>query len=139
MSTLEMVVTRKMEVKAELRRVPRPAGKEAGGTAVAMLVARSGDRVAALKAERVQEWLAARPGWRLSPGGQVLQRDTAFPSGEAAACYGAYVASLASSLALPVQARVEGHRVSLSLYSPRRGHRFNPLTEAVLDLGGRIS
>jgi hypothetical protein len=139
METMEMVTTRKMEVKAELRRVPHPGGQEMPGRVPGGIpTGRSSAGVAQLKPERVQEWLTARPGWRVSLGGRVLQRVSTFPSSEAAALYSAYVASLAASLALPVKARVDARRVELYLFSPRHGNRFMPLTEAVLDLGARI-
>jgi hypothetical protein len=140
--TVEMVVTRKMDVKADLRRVPHPGGDDSAEIAPAIVPAivpagRTGAREE-LKPERVQEWLTARNGWRLSLGGRVLQRTSAFPSCEAAAHYSAFVASLAAALALPVKARVAAHRVELSLFAPRHGNRFTPLTEAVLDFGARI-
>ena len=132
-----------MEVKAELRRVPQPGGPETAGTRrpgrrrPAVPISRTGP-VATLKPERVQEWLTARPDWRANLGDRVLQRTRAFPNGEAAAHFGAFVASLAAALALPVKARVADQRVELSLFAPRHGNRFTPLTEAVLDLGARL-
>jgi hypothetical protein len=137
-NTMEMRLTRKMEVKAELRRVPHPGGDDSAEIVPAIVpTARTGAREE-LKPERVQEWLTARTGWRLNLGGRVLQRTRAFPSCEAAAHYSAFVASLAAALALPVKARVAAHRVELSLFAPRHGNRFTPLTEAVLDFGARI-
>ena len=135
---MEMVTTRKMEVKAELRRVPPPVGQETAGKAPASVSISPIGGVAQLKPERVQEWLVARPGWRVQLGGRVLQRTRAFPTSEAAALYSAFVASLAAALALPVKERVDAHRVELYLFSPRHGNRFTPLTEAVLDLATRI-
>jgi hypothetical protein len=137
MDTMEMMVTRKVDVKAELRRVPHPGGDDGDATPASVPTGRTGAREE-LKPERVQEWLTARSGWRLNLGGRVLQRTSAFPSCEAAAHYSAFVASLAAALALPVKARVAAHRVELSLFAPRHGNRFTPLTEAVLDFGARI-
>jgi len=142
MDPMKMQVTRKMEVKAELRRVPHPGGGESGdreaGTAPAAVPIQRTGPGAALKPERVQEWLSARPDWRVNLGGRVLQRTRAFPNGESAAHFSAFVASLAAALALPVKARVAAHRVELWLFAPRHGNRFTPLTEAVLDFGARI-
>jgi hypothetical protein len=143
MERTQMTVTRKMEVKAELRRGPWPCGPETAGTATAgtataaVPIGRTGP-VATLKPERVQEWLTARPDWRPCLGNRVLQRTRVFPNGEAAAHFSAFVVSLAAALALPVKARVADRRVELSLFAPRHGNRFTPLTEAVLDFGARL-
>jgi hypothetical protein len=138
MERTQMTVTRKMEVKAELRRVPFPGGGETVGTApLAVPIGRTGP-VTTLKPERVQEWLTARPDWRANLGNRVLQRTRVFPNGEAAAHFSAFVVSLAAALTLPVKARVADRRVELSLFAPRHGNRFTPLTEAVLDFGARL-
>jgi hypothetical protein len=132
---MAMMVTRTMEVKAELRRVPHPGGDRPGETGLLILVEGLG---AELKPERVQLWLQTRPEWRLAPAGTVLHRGRAFPTCEAATHYSAFVLSLATALALPVKMKVRDYRVELSLFSPRHGSRFNPLTEAVLDFADRI-
>jgi pterin-4a-carbinolamine dehydratase len=132
MNTMEIVVTSKIEVIARLRRVPRPVGLEA----VEALVP-AGD-LDELKPERVQEWLSARPEWRLAPAGTALHRTRAFPTCEAAMHYASYVVSLATALALPAKVRVTDRQVGLSLFSPRQGGRYNPLTGAVLGLAARI-
>jgi hypothetical protein len=137
MNTTQMAVTRTMEVKAELRRLPRPGG-EGVGVAETALLTLPGDLGDELKPERVQEWLQARPEWHLSPAGKVLHGSRAFPTCEAATHYSAFVTSLAAALALPVKVKVADYRVELSLFSPRHGRRFNPLTEAVLDFATRI-
>jgi pterin-4a-carbinolamine dehydratase len=131
MNTMEMVVTSKIEVIARLRRVPRPVGLEA----MEALVPGDFDE---LKPERVQEWLSARPEWRLAPAGTVLHRTRAFPTCEAAMHYASYVTSLATALGLPAKVRVTDRQVGLSLFSPRQGGRYNPLTGAVLGLAARI-
>ncbi len=132
MNTMEMVVISKIDVLARLRRVPRPVGLEA----VEALVP-AGD-VDELKPERVQEWLSARPEWRLAPAGTVLHRARTLPTCEAAMHYASFVASLATALALPAKVRVTDRRVELSLFSPRKRGRFTPLTESVLGLAARI-
>ncbi len=132
MKTMEMVVTSKIEVITKLRRVPRPVGLEAVES-----LAPAGD-FDELKPERVQEWLSARPEWRLAPAGTVLHRARTLPTCEAAMHYAAYVTSLATALGMPVKVKVTDQQVKLSLFSPRQGGRFNPLTGAVLALATRI-
>jgi len=132
MNTMEMAVTSKIEVIAKLRRVPRPVGLEA---VEALVPAGDFDE---LKPERVQEWLSARPEWRLAPAGTALYRARTLPTCEAAMHYAAYVTSLATALAMPVKVKVTDRQVQLSLFSPRQGRRFNPLTGAVLALAARI-
>jgi pterin-4a-carbinolamine dehydratase len=132
MNTMEMVVTSKIEVIARLRRVPRPVGLEEAEALVP-----AGD-VDELKPERVQEWLSARPEWRLAPAGTVLHRARTLPTCEAAMQYASYVTSLATALGLPAKVRVTDRRIELSLFSPRQGRRFTPLTGAVLSLAARI-
>ena len=132
MNTMEMLVISKIDVIARLRRVPRPVGLEA---VEALVPAGDFDE---LKPERVQEWLSARSEWRLAPAGTVLHRTRAFPTCEAAMHYASYVASLATALALPAKVKVTDRQVGLSLFSPRQGGRYNPLTGAVLGLAARI-
>lgn len=131
MERMEMVVISKIDVIARLRRVPRPEGLEA----MEALVPGDFDE---LKPERIQEWLSARPEWRLAPAGKVLHRARTLPTCEAAMHYASYVASLATALALPAKVRVTDRQVELSLFSPRQGGRFTPLTGAVLGLAARI-
>jgi hypothetical protein len=90
-----------------------------------------------LKPERVQEWLAAHPGWSLDPSGTVLQSLRSFPSGAVAAHFASFVSGLASSVALPALLKVIGDTVHISLGSPR-GEEQAPLTENVLTLAGHI-
>src|SRR4051794_41516527 len=95
--------------------------------------------VAELKPERVQEWLAAHPEWRLDPSGTVLQRIRSFPSGVAAAYFASFVSGLASSLALPVLLKLIGDTVHISLYPPQSQCQSQaPLTETVLHLATHI-
>jgi pterin-4a-carbinolamine dehydratase len=133
MHTMETSVIHKMEVHARLRRLPHP-----GGLAEAEAFLPDGD-LEDLKPERVQEWLSARPEWRLAPAGTVLHRTRAFPTCEAALHYGTYVTSLAMALALPVRVKVTDRQVELALFSPRQGSRYVPLTEAVLGFATRIN
>jgi hypothetical protein len=107
--------------------------------AVRQVLDGAGERiVAALKPERVQEWLAAHPEWRLDPSG-VLQRIRSFPSSTAAAHFVSFVSGLASSSALPVLLKVAGDTVHISLCPPQsQGQSQAPLTENVLHLASHI-
>ncbi|HEY4564845.1 MAG TPA: hypothetical protein VIJ36_17810 [Thermoanaerobaculia bacterium] len=93
--------------------------------------------ISELKPERVQEWLAAHPEWRLDSSGTVLQRIRSFPSATAAAHFASFVAGLASSSALPALLKVLGDTVHISLCPPRSQSQA-PLTENVLELAGHI-
>jgi hypothetical protein len=99
-----------------------------------------GERIVSeLKPERVQEWLAAHPEWRLDSSGTVLQRIRSFPSGVAAAHFASFVSGLASSSALPALLKVIGDTVHISLCPPQsQGQSQAPLTETVLHLADRI-
>jgi hypothetical protein len=99
-----------------------------------------GERIVSeLKPERVQEWLAAHPEWRLDSSGTVLQRIRSFPSGVAAAHFASFVSGLASSSALPALLKVIGDTVHISLCPPQsQGQSQAPLTETVLHLANHI-
>jgi hypothetical protein len=99
-----------------------------------------GERIiSGLKPERVQEWLAAHPEWRLDASGTVLQRIRSFPSGVAAAHFASFVSGLASSSALPALLKVIGDTVHISLCPPQsQGQSQAPLTETVLHLANHI-
>jgi hypothetical protein len=99
-----------------------------------------GERIiSGLKPERVQEWLAAHPEWRLDSSGTVLQRIRSFPSGVAAAHFASFVSGLASSSALPALLKVIGDTVHISLCPPQsQGQSQAPLTETVLHLANHI-
>ncbi|HEY2294599.1 MAG TPA: hypothetical protein VGM86_28190 [Thermoanaerobaculia bacterium] len=95
--------------------------------------------VSDLKPERVQEWLAAHPEWRLDASGTALQRIRSFPSAMAAAHFASFVSGLASSSALPALLRVIGDTVHISLCPPQsQGQSQAPLTETVLHLANHI-
>lgn len=91
-----------------------------------------------LKPERVQEWLAARPGWSLGSAGRTLHFTKVLPTADVAAQYAAYVTSLAGALSLPVRGSVVDGQVKLALFSGRKESRFTPLTQAVLDFAARL-
>jgi hypothetical protein len=118
---VQSVMVRKMEMVLELRD--------------ALL---GGGDGAELKPERVQVWLAAWPNWRLGLAGRTLHRTKVLPTADAAAQYGAYVASLAGALSLPVRVSVVDGKVGLVLFSGRAESRFRPLTQAVLDFAATL-
>jgi Pterin 4 alpha carbinolamine dehydratase len=93
--------------------------------------------VSGLKPERVQEWLAAHPEWRLDPSGTMLQRIRSFPSAMAAAHFASFVSGLASSVALPALLKVTGDTVHIFLCPPQSQSQA-PLTENVLHLASHI-
>jgi hypothetical protein len=95
--------------------------------------------IAELKPERVQEWLAAHPEWRLDASGTVLQRIRSFPSAMAAAHFASFVSGLASSSSLPALLKVVGDTVHVSLCPPQsQGQSQAPITETVLHLANHI-
>lgn len=91
-----------------------------------------------LKPERVQEWLAAHPGWSLDPTGKVLNSIRTFPSATAAAHFMTFVSGLASSSELPAMLKLIGSSVHISLYSPQEEQGPGPLTENVLTLAHHV-
>lgn len=115
------VMVRKMEMVMELRDALLGEEDELG-----------------LKPERVQEWLRARPGWSLGKTGKTLHRAKVLPTADAAAQYGAFAASLAEALSLPVRVTVVDDKVGLVLFSGRKESRFTPLTQAVLDFADHL-
>jgi pterin-4a-carbinolamine dehydratase len=97
-----------------------------------------GGLVAQLKPERVQEWLTARPDWRLSLRGKGLTRTKELLTVSSAAFYGMLVAHLAEAAGLPAKVILNGRRVEVTLVSGRHHEGLFPLSEEVLDLAGQI-
>lgn len=128
MTTQHVVVSQKVQLV-----VSRSQGTGSPAMAGLMLISIGGK----LKPERVQEWLAANPEWRLDASGKVLHRSRSFPTQGAAMHFVSFVSGLAAAMALPALLEVRGVTVHLSLYSPR-GRRRAPLTENVLTLAGQI-
>ena len=91
-----------------------------------------------LKPERVQEWLAAHPGWSLDPTGTVLNSIRTFPSETAAAHFASFVSGLASSAQLQATQKVIGCSVHISLCSPQEEQGPGPLSENVLTLAHHV-
>lgn len=87
----------------------------------------------ALKPERIQERLAALPGWRLMPGGDAIGSLRQLRSSPMAASYAAFVAGYSGFKRLPVTLECSGKQVMITL----RGRGLNGapggLTEEVFD------
>jgi hypothetical protein len=135
MTRMKTVVSRVTEM-IELKRPPHP--QEGSAAAMMPLELIPGGDEPELKPERVQEWLQARPDWRLDEKGRTLQRTRKFPTREVAAQYGGFVTGLAGALALPVKVDVCDRQVALWLYSGRHRGRCNPLTETVLGFADQL-
>jgi hypothetical protein len=97
-----------------------------------------GGIVLQLKPERVQEWLTARPDWRLTLNGKGLARVKELSTVGAAAFYGTLIAHLAEAAALPAKVVLCGCRVEVTLIAGRHHDGLYPLNEDVLDLAGQI-
>lgn len=93
-----------------------------------------------LKPERVQEELAAMPGWELLAGGKSIGRSFRFASKRAAAAYAAFVSSSAGDAGQPVRLQVDGRRLEVKLFSPpsRNGSR-GQLTMRVLEFARKMN
>lgn len=98
-----------------------------------------------LKAERVQEELAARlsrrqvekrmpllPGWRLADGGKALENLRDFGTHAVASLYGSYVSGFADSLGVSAAVDVVGPQALVRLYATRSRGRVAALSEGIL-------
>ena len=91
-----------------------------------------------LKPERVQEELAAMPGWELTAG-RYIGRSFRFASERAADAYTAFVSSSARDVGQPVRLQLSGCNLDVELYSPPlRNGSHGPLTMAVLDFARKL-
>ncbi len=118
------VKTVNIGVSQELRRPPRKPG--------------SGLAVDPLKSERVVEKLRAAPSWRIFSGGQTLQKSKQFPGKMEAMLYSSFVSSLASSLSVPVEVRLLGQWVIVTLQGLGQKGRA-VLSDGQLDFAVMIS
>ena len=108
-----------IRTEVRLRRPPRPSGEK-------------------LKPERVQEELAAMPGWELTAG-RYIGRSFRFASERAADAYAAFVSSSARDVGQPVRLQLSGCNLDVELYSPPlRNGSHGPLTMAVLDFARKL-
>ncbi len=91
-----------------------------------------------LKAERVEEKLRAAPAWRIYSAGQMLQKSKQFPGKIEAMLYSSFVSSLASSLNVPVEVRLLGLWVVVTMRGfGRKGQAV--LSDPQLDFAALIS
>jgi hypothetical protein len=91
-----------------------------------------------LKSERVEEKLRAAPAWRIFSGGQTVQKSKEFPGKIEAMLYSSFVSSLASSLNVPVEVRLLGLWVVVTLQGlGQRGRAV--LSDTQLDFAVLIS
>jgi pterin-4a-carbinolamine dehydratase len=75
----------------------------------------SPDEVDRLKAERVQEKLAALPGWELASDGKGIHRVRQFPDARAAGAYVGFVHSLAGVRGQRAEITLSGRQVVVIL------------------------
>ncbi len=91
-----------------------------------------------LKSERVEETLRAAPSWRIFSAGQMLQKSKEFPGKMEAMLYSSFVSSLASSVNVPVEVRLLGLWVVVTMRGfGRKGQAV--LSDAQLDFAILIS
>lgn len=114
--------------RTRLRRPPRPPER----------LQASPERVAKLKAERVQELLKALPGWRLGSRGRAIRRRREFDTPQAAASFATFVAGLAGEAGQAVNLHVAGGRVDVTLPGRAAGATYDELTLEILGLAQQI-
>ncbi len=112
---------------SDLRRPPRRPG---GGTLMSQPVEVVENR---LKSERVEEMLRQMPGWKLQPGGRVIDRVRDLATPEIAADYAAWVLKSAASLGRCVGVRLIGGRYLAITLEGRSGPSHRSLSEKDLD------
>lgn len=98
----------------------------------------SGVGVDPLKLERVEERLRASAAWRIFSGGQMVQKSKELPGKIEAMLYSSFVSSLASSLNVPVEVRLLGLWVVVTMRGFGRRERA-VLSDAQLDFAVLIS
>jgi pterin-4a-carbinolamine dehydratase len=86
-----------------------------------------------LKAERVQLRLKQMPGWKVQPGGKVIDRVRQFPDALTAASYLAFAALLARQSGQRLWASVHGSTITVALPGRTKG-----ITEETLDLAEQL-
>lgn len=93
-----------------------------------------------LKPERVQLMLLLQslPGWQVLPSGRMIDRVRQFPSTELAMEYARFAEKLARGVKLPISIHLANEVVLVTLRSPIRHGRLEPLTQRVLDLARQL-
>ena len=104
------------------------------------LVKAEGPEKMYLKPERVQLMLQMQslPGWQVLPNGRLIDRVRQFPSTELAMRYAQFAEKLARGVKLPISIHLADQVVLLTLRSPIRHGRLQPLTQPVLDLARQL-
>ena len=91
-----------------------------------------------LKPERVQELLLALPGWRLRQDGLGIENVRSFNSPKAARSCVGQVCKLAESTRQPVNVRLAGKQVSVTLQGHPAKGCVGGINGAVFNLAGKI-
>jgi pterin-4a-carbinolamine dehydratase len=91
-----------------------------------------------LKAERVQLRLKRMPGWSLLHGGKSIDRARQFHQPEDAVDYATLVLRMASREAFPAQVLVDGKRVVLTLQGHSVSGERGGITDNLLDFAASL-
>ena len=94
--------------------------------------------VAKLKAERVQEALAAM-GWKADPAVRTFGRAVSFRTARVAGAYAAYVSALADQAEQPCSVIRTGRKVTITLHSRPAKGKESGWTQAVLEFAKRLT
>jgi pterin-4a-carbinolamine dehydratase len=123
MSNIEVVVEEKSKDKpSKLRQPHRPVG---------------GSPIIDLKSERVQEMLAAMPGWRPVRGMRGIERFRHFPASQVAEAYAAYVKAFAEEVGQRCTVTQACENVTVTVMG-RRGGGGLGITRPVIDFARRL-
>jgi pterin-4a-carbinolamine dehydratase len=91
-----------------------------------------------LKPERVQQLLLRLPGWRLRQDGRGIENVRSFNSGKAARSFVGHVCKLAEIRRQPVNVRLAGKQVSITLQGHPAKGCIGGINGAVFNLAGKI-
>jgi len=91
-----------------------------------------------LKAERVQERLKRMPQWRLSPGGDAIDRVRDLPSAFGAADYATFVLREAARTRQKVMIGLSGGRIVVSVLASPRGQDRGSIGLEQLDFASSL-
>jgi len=91
-----------------------------------------------LRPERVQDALAALPGWQLVSNGRSIHREREFNDPLYAEGFALYVTRLTAAQNHPVTIDLSPCQVRVTLHGPGDGGCIGELTQASLDLAAAI-
>ena len=91
-----------------------------------------------LKPERVQQLLRRLPGWRLRQDGRGIENVRSFNSAKAARAFVGHVCKLAEARRQPVNVRLAGKQVSITLQGHPAKGCTGGINGAVFNLAGHI-